>query len=376
MRRVLVVGGSIAAATAAGTLRAEGWDGELIVASDEEHRPYSRVPLSKQILMGTQELASSALPELPQDVDIRLSMRAVALDRMNREVRFADGSVVGFDGLVVATGARARRIAVPGQHGELVLRTRDDAAAIIARAETAATAIVVGAGFLGMELASTLSHRGLDVTVISRFAPLSQLLGPWLAAELTAAATRAGVRMLRAPGGVTLIGNPVDGVACSPHGALTADLIVSAVGDIANTEWLSSSGLAVAEGVVVDQHCVAAPGVVAAGDVASLRTGSGVSRRTPHWTSAVHQAGAAARALLDPPRPHRALPAPYVWTEQFGVDMKIAGQLPAPGTPRVLQGDPGQGSAVVQWRSDDGRPTAAASLNFRIPIVKLTSLAR
>ncbi len=376
MRRILVVGGSIAAVTAAGTLRAEGWDAELIIASDEKHHPYSRVPLSKQILMGTQELASSALPLLPSDVDLRRSMPAVALDRRNRSVRFADGSVLNFDGLVVATGARARRLGAPGQRGELVVRTRNDAAAIMARAEQATTAIVVGTGFLGMELASTLTHRGLDVTVISRTAPLSRVLGPWLATELTAAAERSGVRMLRATEGVTLAGNPVHGVVCRPHGELNADLVISAVGDVANTEWLAGSGLTVDEGLVVDHRCVAGPGIVAAGDVAALETRPGVFRRTPHWSSAVNQAGTAARALLDPTRLDRASSVPYVWTEQFGMNLKVAGQMPVYGTPQVVGGDPGEDSALLQWFSDDGRPTAAASLNFRIPIVKLTTLAQ
>lgn len=204
MHRIVIVGGSIAAVTAASTLRADDWDGELIILSDEDEAPYSRVPLSKGVLAGTQTSASAALPALPDDVELRRAIRAVGLDPSRRVIQVADGSEVAFDGLVVATGSRARRLADPGQQGELVVRTLRDAEAISDRLPGARSAVVVGAGFLGMEIASTLRDRGLDVTVVDREPPLRRLLGSWLAELVVAKATERGVHFVLAPDGVAL----------------------------------------------------------------------------------------------------------------------------------------------------------------------------
>lgn len=373
MRRIVVVGGSIAAVTAAGQLRTDGWDGELIVLSEEPVAPYSRVPLSKGVLAGTQPPESATLAALPDDVDLRLGHRATALHTERHVVELASGEEVPFDGLVIATGARARRLAGPGQRGELVVRTMADAQAVAHRVTDARTAVVVGAGFLGMEVASTLQRHGLSVTVVDRDPPLQRLLGSWLAGVLVARAVDLGVRFVLAPDGVSLVDDPVAAVDCGSFGQVTADVIVSAVGDTPNVEWLADSGLPIAGGLVTDAHCRVAPHIVAAGDVTVQELTPGVMTRTPHWTNAVGQARTAARTLLDTEAAAHQ-PDHYFWTEQFDVDLKIAGRLPLVGEPEILAGELHEDWALLQWRHD-GHPVAAAALNHRLPIVKLKKLA-
>ncbi|MDQ6934341.1 MAG: FAD-dependent oxidoreductase [Actinomycetota bacterium] len=373
MRRIVVVGGGIAGVTAASTLRAEGWHGDLTVLSEEDYLPYSRVPLSKGVLAGTQTSTSATLTPLPDDVELSRGCRAVALHAERHVVELSDGTVVPYDGLVVATGSRARRLTPEGQRGELVIRTLTDVEAIAERVPHADSAVIVGGGFLGMEVASTLSSLGLSVTVIDRDPPLLRLLGSWLADLVVASATRHDVRFVLAPDGVELVGNPVKAVVYEPGTELQADLVISAVGDHPNVEWLETSGLMLAGGLVVDDHCLATPRIAGAGDVTVREASPGAFRRTPHWTNAVVQGQAAARGLLD-----RTGPAytedPYFWTEQFGLDIKMAGELPFVGKPHVLDGDPATGSALLQWRQA-GRTVAAASVNYRVPVVKLKRLA-
>lgn len=371
--RIIVVGGSIAGVTAAGTLRAEGYAGEVVVVAEEEGSPYSRVPLSKGVIAGVQPTSSTALPPLPDDVELRSGTRAVALHPERHLLDLADGTSLGYDGLVVATGARARRLAAAGQRGELVVRTLADAQTIASRIVRARSAVVVGAGFLGMEVASTLHDQGLTVTVIDREPPLSRVLGPWLADVLVATATEHGIRLVHAPDGVELVGDPVRAVAYGASDLLEADVVVSAVGDLPNVEWLMSSGLPLAGGLAVDEFCRVTPTITAAGDVTVQETSPGTFRRTPHWTNAVVQGQAAARSLLDP----SAAPCTtdhYFWTEQFGINLKIAGALPVPGRPEVIAGNLDDRSALLQWRRD-GAPVAAAALNHRVSVIKLKALA-
>jgi 3-phenylpropionate/trans-cinnamate dioxygenase ferredoxin reductase subunit len=374
LRRVLVVGGSIAAVTAAEALRLQGFDGEITVLSEETHAPYSRVPLSKGVLSGKDEPATAMLPAIGDDITLRLGARAVGLDVGRRRVVLDDGDEQPYDGLVVASGARARRFAGPGQVGEHVVRTLDDASRLSSQLGTARSVIVVGAGFLGMEVASTCVELGVTVTVVDRDPPLRRLLGRWLADLVVTAARERGVHFVVAPEGVTLFGHPqVCGVEVGDR-LLTADVVVSAVGDVPNVEWLGGSGLPVTSGgLAVDARCRVTPDIVAAGDVTAARSEDGVHRRCPHWTNAVLQARTAAATLLHGEAAALPRPDPYFWTEQFGLDIKISGAIPDGPAPTVLAGDPTQRSALLQWGPED-RPVAAASVNHRIPIVKLKKL--
>jgi len=221
-------------------------------------------------------------------------------------------------------------------------------------------------------VASTLRHNGLEVTVMDRDPPRLRLLGPWLADLIVGRATADGVRFVLAPNGVELIGDPVRGVITGPGEEFFADLVVTAAGDLPNVEWLESSGLPLAGGLVVDDRCVVAPGIVAAGDVAVREVLPGLFRRTPHWTNAIVQGQAAARAMLDSDTaPYE--PDHYFWTEQFGLDIKIAGELPLEGAPEVVAGDPDELSALLQWRRDDR--IVAVSINHRMPVARLKAMA-
>jgi len=366
---IVVVGGSIAALTAAATLRVAGHEGPITLVSEEAHQPYSRVPLSKGVLAGVEPLERALLPAPGDDIDFRPSSRAERLDTGRRLVHLAGGEQLGYDALIIATGARARRLAISDPAEELVLRTLDDSVALAERLALAGSVIVIGGGFLGMEIASTCRTLGKTVTVIDRDPPLVRLLGGWLAALLTDAARDHGIRIVHAPNGVSL---GADGVNYS-GGTLTADLIISAVGDQPNIEWLQGSGLELGGGVVIDENCRAASDIFAVGDVAVPRIDDVLKARTPHWTNAVEQGRAAARALLDPLTSTGYRHDPYFWTEQCGLDVKISGELPLAGTPTVVTGSLADRSALVQWHDERGF-TAAAAINHRMPIVALKKL--
>ncbi|MFF3373949.1 NAD(P)/FAD-dependent oxidoreductase [Streptomyces sp. NPDC002680] len=364
MKRVVVVGGSIAALTAAQSLRVEGFDGRVTVLSEEPHPPYSRVPLSKGVLAGREPAESALLPPPGDDIEFRTGARAVRLDPRGRLVVLADGTEVPYDGLVVATGARARRLT---GDSDLVVRTLDDARALASRLATARSTIVLGGGFLGMEVATTCRALGLETTVVDLAPPLRRLLGPWLADLAVTAARDHGIRVLVAPDGVAVLDE--HRVRCGDS-VLEADVIVCAVGDVPNTDWLRDSGLPLDSegGVAADACCRVAPGVVAAGDVVSRQ-----GRRAPHWTNAVEQGRAAALGLLhgESARPYR--PDPYFWTEQSGLDIKISGELPLTGAPEVLAGSVDARSALLTWHHDSGTTTAVA-VNHRLPVIKLKRL--
>lgn len=369
--RIVVVGASIAGVTAAASVRAEGWTGRLTVVGDELAAPYSRVPLSKGVLAGTQSPDMAELPPLPDDVELSLGSAATGLRTGTQEVMLAGGSAIRYDGLVIATGARARRLAVQGQDGELVVRDLKDAARIAERVPTASSAIVIGGGFLGMEVGSTLRHHGMKVTVVDKEPPLERFLGSWLSAYIRAVAADSGVRLVLSAGNVELQGHPVSGVLVDGE-CMTADLVVSAAGDLPNTEWLAGSGILVSNGVVVDDRCRVSPVIVAAGDVVSREVSPGVYRRTPHWSNAVAQARTAAVALLRPDAP-AFTPDNYFWTEQYGLDVKVAGELPLVGDPQIVDGDPALHRFLLRW-TGEGRTTTVVSVNYRIPVARLRAM--
>lgn len=374
LREVVVVGGSIGALTAVEMLRMEDFDGRITVLSDEDVPPYTRVPLSKGVLAGTESIDDVVLAPLADEVDLRLKTPATGLDLRARTVHTPAGPVP-YDGLVIATGGRARRLGHPGQD-ERVLRTYGDCVRLRDDLAASSSVLVVGGGFLGMEIASTARTLGKDVTVVDLAPPLDRLLGAVVGGHVRSVATHAGVRIVVTDGGVRLLGVPTPtGVELVDGTRLEADLVVSAVGDAPNVEWLAGSGVQVHGGIVVDSHCQVAPGVVAAGDVTVISAGDGELTRSPHWTNAVDQARAAVRALLhgNSAEPYR--PSQYCWTEQFGLDVKMVGDLDPQGEPTVLDGSLDQGSALLAW-PDAVAPRSIVAVNHRTPPVKLKRLLR
>ncbi|KFG03753.1 NAD(P)/FAD-dependent oxidoreductase [Streptomyces scabiei] len=373
-RSVLIVGESLAGTTAARHLRTLGHTGPLTLIGAEEHGACSRPPLSKAVLKDSSadQMLGLALDGLDADV---IRSPAVAADTRRRTVTTADGRRIAYDALIIATGADARRLAAPGQRGELVLRTLKDARLLRARLADAESAIVIGAGFLGMEVASACAARGIPVTVVDTDRPLQRILGDYLSDEITARAAAHGIRFVQATGFATLTGDPVSGVALPDGTRLTADLVVTCAGEVPCVGWLEGTGLAGRLGVGIDDACATtAPGVFAAGDVTYLRgDGTRPDRRAPFWSNAVAQARTAAASVLGLPLPGSAQDD-YFWTEVAGLTVKIVGRLPLPGEPTTVQGGVADGRALLTWSHGDGTSTAVA-YGLRKPVAALRTLA-
>jgi 3-phenylpropionate/trans-cinnamate dioxygenase ferredoxin reductase component len=369
VEHVVVAGASLAGLTAADALRAEGYEGRITILGEELHEPYTRPPLSKGVLSGTEAPETVRLVPPEDDILLLKGCSAVALDTRARTVQLSTGGQMAYDGLVLATGARARSLARPGQRGEHRLRSLEDCLALREAFARGPRVLIVGAGFLGMEIASTCRLLGLEVTVVDREPPLRRVLGEYLGRVITEAALDAGVRMRIAPGNAELIGDPVRGALLGDGSIEEADLVISAVGDAPNVEWLAGSALETGGSVAVDGRCRAAQNIVAAGDVAAV---SGV--RTPHWSSAVEQARTAASALVHGNAAAPLRSSPYYWTEGHGLEIKVCGPLPVHGEPIVIEGSVAERDAVLQWQRD-GVAVAAATVNHRMPLAKLKRLA-
>ncbi|MFI8232597.1 NAD(P)/FAD-dependent oxidoreductase [Streptomyces sp. NPDC085900] len=373
-RSVLIAGESLAGITAARHLRTLGYAGPVTLVGAEEHGAYSRPPLSKVILRDPSADQTLGLVLDGLDADV-IRSPAVAADTRQNAVTTADGRQIGYDALIIATGADARRLAAPGQRGELVLRTLDDARLLRARLADAGSAIVVGAGFLGMEVASACAARGIPVTVVDADPPLQRILGDYLSAEITARAARHGTRFVQATGFATLTGDPVNGVALPDGTELTADLVVTCAGEVPCVGWLTGTGLAGRLGVGIDHACTTSvPGVFAAGDITYLRGhGTRPDRRAPFWSNAVAQGRIAAASALGLP-PSESAQDDYFWTEVTGVTVKIVGRLPLLGEPTTAQGSVADGRAVLSWSHADGTSTVVA-YGLRKPVAALRALA-
>ena len=318
---VLLVGGGVAAARCARTLRRRGFSGSVLLVSDEKEPPYNRPPLSKELLQADLP-AELALAERlgwyeRQRVELRLQTSVSALDAGRREATLADRTAVAFGHCLVATGAAPRRPRIPGAEHALLLRTLEDSRAIRDRAVAGSRAVVIGGGFIGVEVAGSLASRGVAVTVVEVADALwGGALGPqvsaWAAARLGAAGVQlrlgAACESVR-PDGVGLVGE-----------RLAADLIVAGVGVAPRTELATGAGLRVDDGIVVDdggRTSVAA--ILAAGDVARPEGGP----RVEHWHAAREAGERAALSILGEPLP--APRAPWVFSEFAGAKLDVVG---------------------------------------------------
>ncbi|MCS5720775.1 FAD-dependent oxidoreductase [Herbiconiux sp. CPCC 203407] len=369
---VVVVGASIAGITAVEELTARGHTGPIVLVEAEVSAPYAKPPLSKAVLSGAAEPESASIP-LAESARIRRVRgdAAVRLDVAGSTVGLASGEPLPFDGLVIATGARARTVADLGGNTsgleERVLRTLDDARRLRDELRTASAIVIVGAGVLGMELASVAASMGIAVTVLSNEAPLLSQCGPFVSALVEREARAHGVELVTDPSGVTLVERGGRLAARLGSTVYEGDLVVSAVGDRPNIEWLAGSGLVCLPGVVVDSRCRVTDRIVAAGDVAAFGS---PPRRNPHWSNALDQARTAVAALLNGDEAPEYLARPYFWSDQFSLALKMGGHTPFLGEPDVLAGSLDDLDALVQWRRD-GVPYGALAVNRRIAISKL-----
>lgn len=365
-RRVVVVGASLAGLATARALRAQGYDGDVTLIGDEPHRPYDRPPLSKGFLAGTLTVDDLGLADADLDAEWLLGARAVALDPGTRTVTLASGATVSGDAVVIATGSHARTLPGPPLAGVHTLRTLDDALALRADLLPGARLVLVGAGFVGAEIASTARKIGLDVTIVEAApAPLAGPLGVEVGAMVARLHDAHGVPLLTGAAVVGLTGRDrVEGVALGDGRVLPADVVVVGVGSVAATDWLAGSGLVLeAGGVPCDGHgATDAPGVWAVGDVSAWHDeGYGGRRRIEHWTDSLQRPARLAGALVGEPVTGM-LAAPYFWSEQYDVQIQFAGRRLGDETVTVEAGSPETADVLAVYRRGDA-PVAVLGMN-------------
>ena len=366
---VAVVGASLAGLSAARALRDQSYEGRIVVIGDEVHAPYDRPPLSKDFLAGTASLDDIALGA-PDDEDLGLEWRlhttAVGLDHASRSVLLGDGSEIRADGVVLATGARARRLpGSEGLDGVHVLRSLDDAIALRADLTAAERLVVIGAGFIGAEVASTARKLGLEVTVIeTQPVPLAGPLGAEMGSVCAELHADHGTRLLTGIGVAGLVGTGrVEAVELADGTRLPADVVVVGIGATPNIEWLADSGVALGNGVLTDARgATNVPGVVAVGDCAATWSVPAERHvRIEHWTNALEQPATAVATLLgtDEPTPTAV---PYFWSDQYGARIQFAGARREGDVARVLEGSCADRSFLVVYERD-GEPVAVLGMN-------------
>jgi 3-phenylpropionate/trans-cinnamate dioxygenase ferredoxin reductase component len=365
----IIVGASLAGAKAAETLREEGFDGRVVLVGMEDERPYERPPLSKEYLRGEVGREKVYVHDegfyAEQEIELRLGRVAESLDTSSGELSLDDGERLRYDRLLLATGAEPRRLSIPGGEldGVLYLRSVQDSDALRERLDRGGRAVVVGAGWIGAEVAASARQRGLEVTVLDPLTvPLERVMGAEVGAIYRDIHTDHGTQMLMGTGVEAFEGDKaVERVRTSDGRELECDFVVVGVGVQPRIRLAERAGLAVDNGVLVDE-CLqtSVPGVFAAGDVANAHHPFyGERIRVEHWANALNQGPAAARNMLDQPAAYDRLP--YFFSDQYEVGMEYTGFARA--WDRVIfRGDPATREFVAFWLVED-RVVAGMNVN-------------
>lgn len=371
-------------------MRRHGFTGEILLAGDEP--PYDRPPLSKQVLRGDWDSERATLMPPARFAAIQAEMhfdkRAVALDIQARKVSFADGSVLGYDELVVATGAQPRRLSETLADCIHELRTIDDADALRTAIKLHGEIVVIGGGFIGLEVAATAASLGARVTVIEPMQkPLAARIGAHAAKRLLDRHEAEGVK-LRVGTGVRDItaADDLARIELADGSEVLTPVVCVGVGCVPGVGWLASSGLKLENGLVCDEYCAAAPNIWGAGDVANwYHAGLGRHIRIEHRTNAQEQAEAVARNILGARQIYT--PVPFFWSDQFDIKLQCAGLLPEDPNDKgvVEEGDP-EGSSflrafyrdeklvgVIGWNSAKAMAAYRRRLSFDNPTDEITA---
>ncbi|WP_063000750.1 NAD(P)/FAD-dependent oxidoreductase [Nocardia mikamii] len=371
--RFVIVGGGLAAAKLAESLRDNEFDGAVTLIGEEAQLPYERPPLSKEHLLGKKSLADFTVrPEQwyrDHDVDLLLGTAVAAVDRSSKTVALPDGSTRPYDKLALATGSRSRRLPIPGADAEGVymLRTIGQSDALISLFGTARRLVVIGAGWIGLEVTAAARTAGLEVTILEVGpVPLQAALGDEMGAVFGELHRAHGVDLrcgVKAAEIVTADGKAT-GVRLSDDTVVDADAVLIAVGARPNIELAADAGLAVEGGVLVDESLASSdPDIVAVGDIADQQHPVlGQRVRVEHWATALNQPAVAALTMLDRPATYDRLP--YFFTDQYDLGMEYTGFV-APGatTSVVVRGDTASREFVAFWLDQGNRVLAGMNVN-------------
>ncbi len=370
MDTIAIVGGGLAAAKAIEALRDGGFEGRLVLVGTERHLPYERPPLSKGYLLGDQEL-DEAFVQTPdwydqRDIDLRLGTTATGLEP-DAHTLVTDGSPVVYDRLLIATGARPRRLALADDSGGPVayLRSIEDSQRLKGELLPGRRIVIVGGGWIGLEVASAASTAGCEVVVLEALdLPLIRVLGPEVAEVFRALHVEHGVD-LRTNVSVTSINRHQDQAVVDLAGgsSVTADLLVVGIGVTPNTELAEAANLSTDNGVVVDEHLrTSHPDVFAAGDVANAyHPRLDRHLRVEHWDTAIQQGGTAGRNMLDADEPYTHLP--YFFTDQYDLGMEYVGNIGPDGYDEVILRGDVPGRQLTAFWVQAGRVVAGMHAN-------------
>ncbi|MFB2597940.1 NAD(P)/FAD-dependent oxidoreductase [Herbiconiux sp. P17] len=369
----VIVGAALAGASAAKTLREEGFDGRIVLVGLERHHPYIRPPLSKEFLSGAAE-RDSVFVEKPEwyadhDVELRTGVRALSIDPIDHLVALDDGSDLHYSKLLLATGSHPRRPVLEGidLEGVHLLRTLDDSETLRGLLAGGGRRVVsVGAGWIGLEVAATARTLGNDVTVLVRGAvPLAAALGDELGGVFAQLHRDNGVDLRTGTSVARLVGSGgvVTGVELTGGSVLPADLVVLGIGAAPHLELAESAGLELTTGVAVDEHLRSSdPDISAAGDIADAwHPLVGLRLRSEHWANALNGGAVAARSMLGLDAVHDGIP--YFYTDQFDLGMEYSGFGPlARHADVVYRGDKDAREFIAFWLAD-GRVVAGMNVN-------------
>jgi NADPH-dependent 2,4-dienoyl-CoA reductase/sulfur reductase-like enzyme len=358
---IVIVGGGLAAVRTAEQIRKTGYTGPVAIVSDEPHLPYDRPPLSKDVLQQSEKALDDVALKPAEfyadnDIALRLGTAAQSLDTAARTLTLTDGTVLEYDEVVIATGLVPKRIpSFPDLPGIRVLRSFDDAMELREHAGSARRAVIVGAGFIGCEVAASLRRLGVDVVLVEpQPAPLAGVLGEQIGALVARLHRDEGVDV-RTGVGVAEVRDSGDGriaaVELTDGTVLDADLVVVGIGSRPATDWLVGSGVALDNGVLCDEvGRTSEPHVWALGDIASWRDAAGHQIRVEHWSNVADQARVLVPAMLGAEVPTLTV-VPYFWSDQYDVKIQCLGEPQAGDVVHVVDDD---GRKFLAYYERDG----------------------